>query len=122
MVRSPETKKPAPAPPKGLRGPFSDFRAAQPCFVTIFVFYFPPIFFDIFAKVYTSIFRIRPQKNFGTYFWDIFHFLFSKVESARADAPGPKTQNAPSNFSGPTPKSEEKFYFLSFYTIYRPAY
>ena len=49
MGRSPETKKPAPDPPKGLRGPFFDFRAAQPCFVTIFVFDFFLINFGTFA-------------------------------------------------------------------------
>ena len=63
MGRSPETKKPAPTPPKGLPGPFFDFRSAQPCFVTIFVFYFFLVFFDIFAKVYTSNFMIRSKKN-----------------------------------------------------------
>ena len=49
MGRSPETKKPAPDPPKGLQGPFFDFRAAQPCFVTIFVFDFFLINFGTFA-------------------------------------------------------------------------
>ena len=72
MVRPPEAKKLAPAPPKGLRGPIFNFRAAQPCFATIFVFYFFLMFFGIFAKVCTSIFMIRPKKKFGGLFFGIF--------------------------------------------------
>ena len=72
MVRSPEAKKPAPAPPKGLQGPILDFRAAQPCFATIFVFYFFLMFFGIFGKVCPSIFMIRPKKIFGGLFFGIF--------------------------------------------------
>ena len=114
MGRSPETKKSAPAPPTGLRGPFFNFEAAQPCFATIFVFYFFLMFFVIFAMVYTSIFMIRSKKNFGGLFLEFFHFLFSKVESARADASGQKKQIATPHFSDPIPKSEAKFYFLFF--------
>ena len=112
MVRSPEAKKSASAPPKGLQGPIFNFGAAQPCFATIFVFYFFLMFFGIFAKVYPSIFMIRSKKNFGGLFLEFFHFLFSKVESARADASGQKKQIATPHFSDPIPKSEAKFYFL----------
>ena len=88
----PRPNNPPPPPPTGLRGPFFNFGAAQPCFTTIFVFYFFPMFFGIFAKVYPSIFMIRPKKNFGGLFLEFFHFLFSKVESARTDGSGQKTK------------------------------
>ena len=122
MGRSPETKKPAPDPPKGLRGPFFDFRAAQPCFVTIFVFDFFLINFGTFAQVCTSIFGIRPKKNFGANFFENFDILFSKAETARPDAPGKKIDLAPHSMLCLTSKYEEKFYFRSIETIFFPSW
>ena len=122
MGRSPETKKPAPDPPKGLRGPFFDFRAAQPCFVTIFVFDFFLINFGTFAQVCTSIFQFWPKKIFAPKFFENFDILFSKVETASPDAPGKKIDLAPHSMLYLTSKYEAKFYFGSIDTIFFPAW
>ena len=121
MGRSPETKKSAPASPTGLRGPFFNFEAAQPCFATIFVFYFFLMFFVIFAMVYTSIFMIRSKKNFGGLFLEFFHFLFSKVESARADASGQKSKLPHLIFQIQCQNPKRNFIYF-FYIIYRLSY
>ena len=122
MVRSPETKKPAPAPP-GPAGAVFRFQGCATLFRDDFRFlFFPYIFRHICQGIHLNLPDSVPKKILAPIFWDISHFLFSKVESARADMPGPETQNVPSHFSDPIPKSDPKFYFLSFYTIFRVTY
>ena len=63
LCQGPPRPKNSLPPPMGLEGSFSNFRATQPCFPTIFYFYFFLMFFGIFAKVNTLTFRIRSKKN-----------------------------------------------------------
>ena len=118
----PRPKNPLPPPPRacGGRFPISGLRNPVSWRFSFFIF---PLYFSTYLPRYTpQSSGFGPKKILAPIFWDISHFLFSKVESARADAPGPKTQNVPSHFSDPIPKSDPKFYFLSFYTIFRVTY
>ena len=59
--------------------------------------------------------RDSAQKKFWRqFFFENFDILFSKAETARADASGQKKQIATPHFSDPIPKSEAKFYLLFF--------
>ena len=112
MGRSPEAKKSAPAPPKGLRGPFFNFGAAQPCFATIFVFYFFLMFFGIFAKVYPSIFMIWSKKNFGGLFFNFFTFYLVKWNPLGLTPRAQKHTLPPPRGYPEVPKTQKKFIFF----------
>ena len=56
---------------------------------------------------------IRPKKILAPIFLEIFHFLFSKVESASVYASGSKTHVATPQGYLEIPKSQKKFYSLS---------
>ena len=57
---------------------------------------------------------LAQKKFWRPFFFENFDILFSKAETARADASGQKKQIATPHFSDPIPKSEAKFYLLFF--------
>jgi len=61
---------------------------------------------------------IRSKKNFGAHFLEIFHFLFSKVESASVYASGSKTHVATPQGYLKIPKSQKKFILFPVVTFF----
>ena len=94
MGRSPEAKKSAPAPPRACGGRFSILRLLNPVSRRFLFFIFSLCFSSYLPRYTPQSSWFGPKKILAPIFLEIFHFLFSKVESASVYASGSKTHVA----------------------------
>ena len=110
----PRPKNPLPPPPRACGGRFSISGLHNPVSGRFSFFIFSLYFSAYLPRYAPQSSWFGPKKFLAAFFLEFFRFLFSKVESARADASGQKNQIATPHFSDPIPKSEAKFYLLFF--------